>query len=339
MWRLIAVMTTALARIILHPSYFCKKIFYSVFQMTDLVVHFKGQLTLVPGVTRFTTCDDVKEMMLYRSTENSQCYSLYESRHGAVRQLYGKESVLKIIRSWGANKKKFQLHLRKTDNAIAIVPSASQVKQKTQKMRMLSRADSVVSKSEAIRNNLEKGHVKKFKSKVIETAPTANRIRRNRGKMDLMKRFLHDVMSQKENQTRIDPLSRSLLRTPADGNGDASKSGDGIVDAHKEDIVNFVSDPESAFEDDSASECSSVCDLERNILEHDMESVSDDCSADRPCGDFDNTVLKTERIRKLFSGSDIACSGPDSEDADMESFMKTIICESDSDEGRGSSDF
>ena len=312
--------------------------------MSDIFVQFNGQLILVPGVTRFTTCDDVIEMMLYRTAEDRQFFSLYELCFGVERKLYGKASILKVIRSWGIDKKKFALLLRKTEYVTPSITSVSGVRGQFEKIRreILPRRDSISSDSNTIRNNLDKGNMKKLKEKVIESkiTSTGSRIRRNRGKTDLMKRFLHDVMSQQVKQTKKVCRSKPLLRTPADGCSDTSEIRDSVVFDNDRDILNtctcnVVSDSESAFEE--GSDCSSVCDLERNILEHDMETESDFDSFDRLCGEGDNTELKSDKIKKMFSGSDIVNSGPDSEDADMESFMKTVIHDSDSDEGRRAS--
>ena len=284
--------------------------------MTAIVVQLHGRVINVPDLTRFTTCDDVVEMVLYDSAEISSSYGIYESSCGIERRLSGRESIVKVVRSWGVDKKKFRLVVRKTENVNHNVATAAHARRKLQKMRV-EQARRAENKERTTRANLNKDSKKEMKSKVILTSTTGSRIKKNRGKMDLMKRFLKDVITQ---QGKSDCVSRLPLRTVGDGCDDVN-----VV--NKYDVV--MNDSESAFDD--ASDCSSVCDLERNILEHEMDGDSA-CSADIK---VDNTVLKCEKIRRMFSGSDVTNSGPDSEDADMESFMKTVVYESDSDEGRG----
>jgi hypothetical protein len=81
------------------------------------------------------------------------------------------------------------------------------------------------------------------------------------------------------------------------------------------------SNEESAFEDDS--ECSSVCDFERNIDELDIE----------------DTLVKMDRIKSAFSNGDL--NARITEDTLLDSFMNTIVGDSSSDEGLSSvgSDF
>jgi hypothetical protein len=87
------------------------------------------------------------------------------------------------------------------------------------------------------------------------------------------------------------------------------------------DDVTSSNDEESAFEDDS--ECSSVCDFERNIDELDIE----------------DTLVKMDRIKSAFSNGDL--NARITEDTLLDSFMNTIVGDSSSDEGLSSvgSDF
>ena len=292
--------------------------------MTDIVVELNGRVICVPELTRFTTCDDVIEMVLYHSAETSSSYAIYESSCGIERRLPGKDSIVKIVRSWGVDQRKFRLVIRKAEDVKDNVATVAHVRRKLRKMRV-EQARRAETRETTIRANLNQDSKKEMKSKVILTSTTGSRIKRNRGKMDLMKRFLKDVMSQQDRQT--DCVSRLPLRS----------LGDGCNDVHvvnENDVV--MNDSESAFDD--ASDCSSVCDLERNVLEHEIDDDSA-CSENAVSCDkvSDNTVSKCEKIRRMFSGSDVTNSGPDSEDADMESFMKTVVYESDSDEGRGTS--
>ena len=305
----------------------------------DIIVQFNGQAACLPGLTRFTTCDDVIEMVLFGRGENSHSYGIFESFCGVERQLNGRDSILKVIRSWVSDLK-FVLVVRKTDTITSKLVKISKARRQLEKMRckLVPRRDGDVSDNQTINNNLNKGHVKNLKPKVIATSEVSSKIKRHRGKVDLMKRFLQDVITHSEQQTTKVSVSRSLLRRSAEGENS-------YVSRDEVDFLNNAIDSESAFEDDS--DCSSVCDLERNILEHDVESSCDSDSADHvnsterivTADNVDSTVLRGERIRKMFSGSDLTDSGSDNQDADMESFMKTFVWSVDSDEGRGSSHY
>lgn len=300
----------------------------SLLQMTkDIVVQFNGRMICLPGLTRFTTCNDAVEMVLYRANENINSFALYESACGIERRLPGTESILKIVRSWGVGKIKFSLVIRKVDDVKPNVPKVSYARRKLQKMKV----DQAERKDlNATIMNLNTDSKKEMKAKVISTATADPKSKRNRGKIDLMKRFLKDVMTNQQKQNNC--VSRSVLSLRT---SDDDSNGQSIDNNFIAGDAAMISDPESAFGE--GSDCSSVCDLERNILEHDMESETDSLDKSDSVHKVDNTMLKSEKIRKIFSGSDLMDSGPGSEDADMESFMKTVVYDADSDEGRGTS--
>ena len=116
--------------------------------------------------------------------------------------------------------------------------------------------------------------------------------------------------------------------------------GDDSFESHVDiDTEHSNYDDESAFEDYSDSD--SVDELERNILEisdADLEDVVNEEFSDNEdqfsfC-DTDNTVIKCERIRNIFSQAELNSLETENVDADMESFMTTlVITHSESDEG------
>ena len=79
----------------------------------SLLIDVNGQKLRIEGVTKYTTCDDVIEMVFYNYPVDTDSYALFESLYGVERMLYGKESVLKVVRSWGADQNSFTLLARK----------------------------------------------------------------------------------------------------------------------------------------------------------------------------------------------------------------------------------
>ena len=82
----------------------------------SLTVNVNDQSMCIEGVTRYTTCDDVIEMVFYSTPIETDSYAIFESSCGVERMLYGKESVLKVVRSWGADQNRFTLLVRRVDN-------------------------------------------------------------------------------------------------------------------------------------------------------------------------------------------------------------------------------
>ena len=203
-------------------------------------------------------------------------------------------------------------------------------------------------------------------AKDIENATPAHE-KDKHTKLGLLKRFLSDVMLQKKKQANKRPRSRLATRTPGDGcydsteyNGRQSPEGNehereflrrhnsylnaAFVDGDDTTISDItdnssicidVTDAESAFEDDS------ICDLERNIYEmsecdSDEQNESDVSDNEGPFCDADNTVIHCERIIDMFRKTELSDDGIEKEDDYMESFMNTLVYNSDSDEGMGS---
>ena len=94
----------------------------------SLLIDVNGQKWRIEGVTKHTTCDDVIEMVFYNYPVDTDSYALFESSYGVERMVYGKESVLKIVRSWGADRNSFTLLVRKVDNVKSNMATLSQAK-------------------------------------------------------------------------------------------------------------------------------------------------------------------------------------------------------------------
>ena len=324
-----------------------------------VIVNVNNQNIAIEGVTRYTTCDDVIEMVFYNYPVDSDSYALFESSYGVERMLHGKDSVLKVMRSWGADQNSFTLLARKVDNVRSNMATLSQARRKLRKIRSLNEnALSPKVGNRTIMANLNKSCVKVLNNKDIDNVTPANN-KDKQTKVGLLKRFLSDVMLQKKKQTNKRPSSRLATRTPGDGcydnegqNGRQEPIERGFMRRHNsylnaafvegEDTVNGdVIDIDNVdLTDESDSEDDSVCELERNICEM-SESDSDECDSSDNEGPFcetENTVIKCERIIDLFRKVAISDDDTETEDDHMESFMNTIIDYADSDEGISSLD-
>ena len=347
-----------------------------IFQMSyiqrDLLVNFDGQTLCVKGVTRHTTCDDVIEMVFYNTSKAVESYAIFESSCGVERMLYGKESVLKIIRSWGVEQNSFTLVLRELDNIRSNMATLSKARRKLRKMR----SQNAKLDNNTIQANRDNLNHKTMKDKNIENLEKMQK-REQSGKLGILKRFLSDVVLHSKKQRKEIQSAVMVERTPGDGCdssiiksntletknkpsekqqnttlNDSSRRHNSYMNAafldydDNNDTTLVVEckldndDLESAFED--YSDTDSVCELERNILEislsdcediTELESYSEDQYSF--CG-AENTVIECERIRDIFNKAQV--DEHDNGDDDMESFMKTLVYDSEHDEGLSSLD-
>ena len=325
----------------------------------SLIIDVNGQIMCIEGVTRYTTCDDVIEMVFYNYPVDTDSYALFESSYGVERMLYGKENVLKVVRSWGADRNSFTLLAKKVDNVKSNMATLSQARRKLRKIRSLN-ANALSSEvdNRTIQANLDKPCNKTINVKDIENATPANE-KNKHTKLGLLKQFLSDVMLQKKKQENKRSMSRLATRTPGDGcydsteyNGRQSPEGteyerefltrhnsylnaafvEGDDTTNSDTTENNIIDSgdESTFEDES------ICELERNIYEmsesdSDELNESDFSDTEGPFCDADITV-----IIDMFRKTELSDDGIEKEDDYMESFMNTLVYNSDSDEGMGS---
>ena len=280
--------------------------------------------------------------------------------------LYGKDSVLKVMRSWGADQNSFTLLARKVDNVISNMSTLSQARRKLRKIRSLN-ANALSSKvnNNTISVNMNKPCDKALNSKDIDNVTPANE-KDKQTKVGLLKRFLSDVMLQKKKQTNKRSVSRLATRTPGDGCFDIEPAKEKCQKRRQEILgieqerehtkrhnsylnAGFVEGEDTVsgdvididnvdLTDESDSEDDSICELERNICEM-SESDSDECDYSDNEGPFcetENTVIKCERIIDLFRKVEMSDDDIETEDDHMESFMNTVIDYADSDEGMSS---
>ena len=337
----------------------------------NITIDVNGQKMSIDGVSRYTTCDDVIEMVFYNRPVNVDSYAVFESSCGVDRMLYGKESILKVVRSWGAGRSSFTLMVKKVENVKTNMSTLSQVRRKLRKLPSQN-VNALPPKqlSNTIQANLNKtGHKLDISDKDIETTYPANEKEKN-SKLDLLKRFLNDVMSYKKNEKKLRSTSRMTRRTPGDGCTGSPENqwyktseseslschisylnaafveGDDMTDSDSEtddkpldmmDQTSITSENESVFEDDS------ICELERNIEEMsdiDSGNPSDLEFSDNegPFCDTETTVIKCERIIDFFRKSEKHGAESETDDDYMKSFMNTVVYDSDSDEGMSSLD-
>ena len=322
----------------------------------SLLIDVNGQKVYIEGITRYTTCDDVIEMVFYNCPVDTESYALFESSYGVERMLYGKESVLKVMRSWGTDQNNFALLVRKVDNIKSKMATLSQARRKLRKIRsMNANALALKADNRTIEENLNNPSNKTSNTKDINTTEVRNSDNKYT-KLGLLKRFLSDVMLQKKKRSDKQSISRLGIRTSGDGcydngeqNGrqppvgvekereflkrhnsylnaafveyDDTANSEGI-DSDISDSDNIDSDYEVDLEDDS------ICELERNICEMSESDNDSDSSTDDDEGPFcnsENTVVKCERIIDIFMKMESGDNDTESEDDHMESFMKTFV--------------
>ena len=333
------------------------------YEQRDLLINLNGQTMCVKGVTRYTTCDDVIEMVFYNTSKSVETCAIFESSCGVERMLYGQERILKIVRSWGVEQNSFTFVLRELDNIKSNMATLSKARRKLRKMR----SQNAKLENNTIQANRDNLNNKTMKDKNIENLEKMQKRERS-GKLGILKRFLGDVVLHKTKQ-RKGMQSAVMARTPGDGcdasiiqsntvelNTSAleqqnvtfndslrhcnSYMNAAFVDCDDTTVIALEDDFESTFED--YSDADSVCELERNILDisfsdcediTELESDSDDQYSF--CG-ADNAVIECEIIRDMFNTAQV--NGLDDVDDDMESFVKTLVYDSEHDEGLSSLD-
>ena len=334
-------------------------------EQRDLLINLNGQTLCVKGVTRHTTCDDVIEMVFYNTSKSVESYAIFESSRGVERMLYGKESVLKIVRSWGVEQNSFTLVLRELDNIRSNMATLSKARRKLRKMRSQN-AKLDNNTIQANRDNLDN---KTMKDKNIENLEKMQR-REQSGKLGILKRFLSDVVLHKTKQRKEIQSAVMVERTAGDGCDESiiksntvemnntssvqqqnaaftetfrrcnSYMNDAFVDYDDIDTLAIEDDLDSAFDD--YSDTDSVCELERNIIEislsdcEDATELNSDSENQYSFSCAENTVIKCEKIRDMFNTAQN--DEHDNGDDDMESFMKTLVYDSEHDEGLSSLD-
>ena len=320
------------------------------------MIDVNGQKIYIEGITRYTTCDDVIEMVFYNCLVDTHSYALFESSYGVERMLYGKESILKVMRSWGADQNNFSLLVRKVDNVKSKMATLSQARRKLRKIRsMNANALALKEDNRTIEENLNKTFVKASNNKDIDNATEVRNSENKYTKLGLLKRFLSDVMLQKKKRSNKQSRSRRGIRSSGDGcydNGEQSGRQSPVGSeqereclrrhnsylnaafveyddtANSESIDSDISNSENTDSDYEVDlEDDSICELERNICDMSESDDESDISYDEagPFCNSENTVIKCERIIDIFRKIDSSEGDSELEDDDMASFMKTFV--------------
>ena len=343
--------------------------FQMPYEQRNLLINLNGQTMCVKGVTQYTTCDDVIEMIFHNTSKSVESYAIFESSCGVERMLYGKERILKIVRSWGVEQNSFTLVLRELDNIKSNMATLSKARRKLRKMR----SQNAKLDNNTIQANRDNLNNKTIKDKNIENLEKMQKRERS-GKLGILKRFLSDVVLHSKKQKKELKLSDMADRTPGDGCDSSIIKSNTLEmknkpsEKHQNTTLNnslrrhnsymnaaFVDcddnndtilvtckldndDLESAFED--YNDTGSVGELERNILEislSDCEDITEFESDSEDqysfCG-AENTVIECKRIRDMFNTAQI--DEHDNGDEDMKSFMKTLMYDSEHYEGLSS---
>ena len=99
----------------------------------------EGKKRKLTGVTKYTTCNDIVRMVSQRMTERrlhevSQL-GVYERVDGSERLLSRKDSLLKVLRSWGSDVKKNDIVVKRVGDAKSKMSKISKQKKRLRQMR------------------------------------------------------------------------------------------------------------------------------------------------------------------------------------------------------------
>lgn len=284
------------------------------FSHTSVRVEVDGTSILFP-VSRRTTCDDVI-MMVVSNKQTTNGYALYESRDSSEKMVAPSTRILKLIRSWGVERGSYSLVVKPCGGSLAKSRMASITKAK----KHLQRLRSVIMKDELTGRKLNRFHGDNLLH--CDVSKSFSKDTKDDGLNDLNKSFAGTCHSC---------FDSNLLpaRTCGDGADDASIWRQLPERERRNRLVGddlntgFIADDSCVFTDDTLNEgyidyddCSdseamvtddisarsSVCDLERNIVE-----------------DCDITTGTVMRIKDIFSRRLLG-----SEDDALESFMHTF---------------
>ena len=99
----------------------------------------EGKKRKLTGVTKYTTCDDIVRMVSQRTTERKlhevSQLGVYERVDGIERLLSRKDSLLKILRSWGSDVNKIDIVVKRVSDVKSKMAKISKQKQKLGLMR------------------------------------------------------------------------------------------------------------------------------------------------------------------------------------------------------------
>ena len=321
--------------------------------------------------SKTTTCADVINMATTLTG-----YALYERGYGVESIVSMTTNIQKLIRSWGADKDSYSLVLRQNDKMESKMAIVSKAKRKLQRLRsLLARQKKATQQTNHsyINANLQMNNcVNKIYNKNVMVTNIANdneyrsdtmsfakvrAIDEKSAKFELLERYITEssvyvtdrVMYPLPPRTRGDGAEDSNVKEGFDNITGVEAFTMVTMDRSRDLDEAFVSDDscsefsdcdlnecflhetddtqssESAFEDDS--DCESISELNRNIADFTTSCV--DVTTDN-----DVTLENLQRLRALFSKGDLEAYV---NDADVDSFMKTVLYDMDnSDDGVGS---
>ena len=98
-----------------------------------------GKKRKLTGVTKYTTCDDIVRMVSQRMTETKlhevSQLGVYERVDGIERLLSRKDSLLKILRSWGSDVNKIDIVVKRVGDAKSKTEKISKQRKRLRQMR------------------------------------------------------------------------------------------------------------------------------------------------------------------------------------------------------------
>jgi len=275
-------------------------------------------------VSKYTTCDDVIEMVLYSTKDkaDSHKYGLFESAHGVDKLTTGKSLITKITRSYGAGVDNLSLKVRKVDDFKGKLPTLSKAKRKLAKLlnAKSKKTTSTDAADKTIMNNLagqgictKEGVYQKDLNLTNKYDVTEDS---KLGKIALMRRYLDDITNRAP-----DNIPYSMDCT-CDGNDTIEESVDldtAFVEQYEDmtdlnECVIYDDDNESAFHESLSEDSEGPGSIGEGYYEH-----------------------KEKNIDNLINMFDTVVDRNKSHDKVLESFMKTLVhCNSTDDEGLSS---
>ena len=316
-------------------------------QTFRIVVQIGGEQKLL-HISNQTTCGDVIKMV---STDSR--YELTETLNGIERILNRKCKMLKVFDKTGF------LSIRRPGKQVTKRPCIGHALRKLKEMRTLvknfkspqheKKDSSVLQVNHNVSDN--KQHMYRDKS-IDELTQTHKTCKLNKGKLDIMKRFLNDCDSHMNNSisSRHD-LELCLIREDGDGDSGTPKCprtrGDGA--SYDESFFSSFTQyntcidlgPLEESSDDVNDKTTEILDFNTAFVE-DRDSLLDDSGSDVSIDEHEINIIentedsdtnnKYEIMKKLFSKEDLTKWFAD--DDTIESFMKTVVeQDSESDEG------
>jgi len=226
-------------------------------------------------ITKFTTCDDVIEMILLARGENTdpKQYVMYEMTSGAQRVLQGRDLVVKVWRSWGCEGRNFSFRIdRKGDAEVARRGGLC-----LKKFIPENNIDQLFTNGRKTNTSLDKTFVASY------TSHCESNVSESSGKRFVLAKFFKDLMDHggKRRSLRKSGYGTSNLAAQLD------RTRDNLTSSTSLERCQYLWNKYSSFESDSDidSESEYSCSEDEHIL--DLNSTSGISGA------LDNAFVKT----------------------------------------------